>query len=47
MNNETYLLSRMDKTDVHTLMGYQAQGGYGAFKKILEEGTEPKETKEA
>jgi NADH-quinone oxidoreductase subunit F len=46
MSQETYLLSRMERRDIHTLAGYEAQGGYGAFKKILSEGTPPKEVTE-
>lgn len=41
MSHETYLFSRMDREDAHTLKGYEAQGGYQAFKKILSEGTSP------
>ncbi|MDE0904459.1 MAG: NADH-quinone oxidoreductase subunit NuoF [Planctomycetota bacterium] len=41
MSHETYLFSRMDREDTHTLKGYEAQGGYQAFKKILSEGTSP------
>jgi len=41
MSHETYLFSRMAREDVHTLKGYEAQGGYQAFKKILSEGTSP------
>jgi NADH-quinone oxidoreductase subunit F len=41
MSHETYLFSRMAREDAHTLKGYEAQGGYQAFKKILSEGTSP------
>ena len=41
MSHETSLFSRMDREDAHTLKGYEAQGGYQAFKKILSEGTSP------
>lgn len=43
MSHETYLLSRMHREDAHTLRGYEALGGYQAFRKILKEGTDPKE----
>ncbi len=46
MSHETYLLSRIERGDSHTLAGYEAQGGYAAFKKILSEGTPPKDVTE-
>ena len=41
MSHETYLLSRMDREDSHTLKGYQAQGGYKVLEKVLKEGMTP------
>ena len=35
MSHPTYLLSRMEREDSHTLAGYEAQGGYKALRKIL------------
>ena len=41
MSHETYLLSRCDREDSHTLKGYQAQGGYKILEKVLKEGMTP------
>ena len=35
MSHPTYLMSRMEREDSHTLAGYEAQGGYKALRKIL------------
>ena len=41
MSHPTYLMSRMQREDSHTLAGYRAQGGYKAIEKILEDPISP------
>jgi NADH-quinone oxidoreductase subunit F len=41
MSHPTYLMSRMEREDSHTLAGYRAQGGYKAIEKILKDPIPP------